>query len=168
VNWFDIVILCLVGVGLVKGFIDGAIRQIVALVALVLGIYLSAGAAGWLREYLTQLEWFPEQLVYPASYFMGFVLIVGVILLGGYIIHKMISVTPLGLFNKILGGVLGLALMLLFISFLLHIIELFDTNSVLIPPEIKSESRFYDFIKNIIPTLPGNLFNINTDNVINV
>ena len=153
---------------MVKGFIDGAIRQVVALVALVFGIYLSAGSAGWLREYLMQLEWFPEQLVYPSSYFLGFVLIVGVILLAGYIIHKLVSVTPLGIFNKILGVVLGLVLMLLFMSFLLYIIELFDTNSTLIPQEIKSGSRFYDSIKNIMPTLPGNLFKVKIDNVINV
>ena len=167
-NWLDIVILCLTGIGLIKGLIDGAIRQIVALAALVFGIYLSAGAAGWLREYLTQLEWFPEQLVSPASYILGFVLIVGIILLGGYIIHKMVSVTPLGIFNKILGGVLGLVLMLLFMSFLIYIIELFDTNSALIPQEIKDGSRFYDSIKNIMPTLPGNLFKVKIDNVMTV
>ena len=167
-NWLDIVFLCLAGIGLIKGLIDGAIRQVVALAALVFGIYLSTGAAEWLRQYLTQLEWFPEQLVYPASYFLGFVLIVGIILLGGYIIHKMVSVTPLGIFNKILGGVLGLVLMLLFMSFLIYIIELFDTNATLIPQEIKEGSRFYESIKNIIPTLPGNLFNVKIDNVINV
>ena len=167
-NWLDIVILCLAGVGLLKGFVDGAIRQIVALAALIFGIYLSAGAAGWLRQYLIQLEWFPEQLIYPASYFLGFVLIVGIILLGGYIIHKMVSVTPLGILNKLFGGVLGLLLMLLFMSFMIYIIELFDTNATLIPQDIKEGSRFYESIKNIMPTLPGNLFNVKIDNVMNV
>ena len=157
-NWLDVVILCLVGVGLVKGFVDGAIRQIVALAALVFGIYLSAGASGWLRQYLIHLQWFPEQLVSPASYFLGFVLIVGIILFGGYVIHKMVSVTPLGIFNKVLGGLLGLLLMLLFMGFMIYIIELFDTNASLIPKEIKEGSRFYESIKNIMPTLPGDLF----------
>ena len=158
-NWLDIVILCLAGAGLVKGLYDGGIRQVVALGALILGIYLSTGAAAWLRSYLTQLDWVSEQVIYPASYFLGFVLIVGVVLLAGYIIHRLISATPLGILNHLAGGFLGLVLMVLFMSFLLSVIELFDSNSALLPQEIKVESRFYLTIKNIIPTVfPGNLF----------
>lgn len=158
-NWLDIVILCLAGAGLVKGLFDGVIKQVVALGALIIGIYLSAGAANWLCGYLEQLDWFPEQAVYVTSYFLGFVLIVGVILLAGHIIHKLISATPLSIFNHIMGGALGLLLMVLFMSFLLNVIEKTDRNSVLISQEVKVESRFYYTIKTIIPTVfPGNLF----------
>jgi len=159
VNWLDIVILCLVGAGLVKGFFDGMIKQVVAVVALIIGIYLSTGAAKWVSSYLTQLDWIPIQIIFPISYFLGFVIIVGVILLAGNIIHRLVSVTPLGIFNKIMGGLLGLFLMVFFMSFLFLIIERFDTNSALLPREIKIESRFYYVIKSIIPTvLPGNIF----------
>ena len=158
-NWLDIVILCLAGAGLIKGLFDGMIKQVVALVALILGIYLSASAANWLRGYLIQLDWFPEQVVYPASFFLGFVLVVGVILLAGHIVHRLISATPLSIFNHIIGGFLGLLMMVLLMSFLLNVIELFDSNSALLSQEVKVESRFYYVIKNIIPTvLPGNLF----------
>ena len=158
-NWLDIVILCLAVAGLVKGLLDGVIKQVVALVALIFGIYLSTGAAGWLRGYLIQLDWFPQQMVLFASYFLGFVLIVGIILLAGHVIHNLINATPLSIFNHIIGGVLGLSLMMLFLSFLLNVIDLFNSNSILLSQEIKVESRFYYTIKNIIPTLfPGNLF----------
>ena len=158
-NWLDIVFLSLAGVGLIKGLYDGMIRQVVALGAFVFGIYLSTGAAGWMRGYLIKLDWFPEPVVYAASFFLGFVLIVGVILLAGRIIHNLVSVTPLSIFNHLAGGFLGLLLMVLFMSFILNITEAIDSNSVLLSQEIKVESRFYLIIKNIIPTvLPGNLF----------
>ena len=158
-NWLDIVILCLAGGGLVKGLYDGIIKQAVALGALIIGIYLSVGSAGWLRGYLAKLDWFPEQIIYPASYFLGFVLIVGIILTAGNIIHRLISATPLSIINHIAGGFAGLLLMVLFVSFMLNIVELFDSNSAIISQEIKVESRFYLTIKNIIPTVfPGNLF----------
>ena len=161
-NWLDIVFICLAGAGLVKGLYDGMIRQVVALGALILGIYLSTGAAGFLRNYLMKLDGFPEQMVYPASCFLGFVLIVGVVLLAGRVIHNLISATPLSIFNHIGGGFLGLLLMILFMSFMLNIIEFFDTNSALLSQEIKKESRFYNIIKEIIPDFfPGNLFDIN-------
>ena len=158
-NWLDIVILCLAVAGLVKGLYDGIIKQVVSLGALIVGIYLSAGAAGWLSGYLMQINWFPEQAVLPTSYFLGFALIVGVILLAGHVIHNLISVTPLSIFNHIAGGILGLLLMMLIMSFLFNAIEMIDRNSVFLSQELKAESRFYYTIKNIIPTaFPGNLF----------
>ena len=158
-NWLDIVILCLVGAGLIKGLFDGVIRQVAALVAFIVGIYLCAGVARWLCGYLNQLEWFPGQAVLFTSYFLGFVLIVGVVLLAGFVVHKMIDATPLSILNHLAGGLLGLLLMILFISFILNVIEMFDTGSDLLPQETKVESHLYYTIKKIIPTIfPGNLF----------
>ncbi len=160
-NWLDIVILCLAGAGLIKGLFDGMIKQVVALGALIIGIYLCTGAAEWLRGYLIQLDWFPQQAVFLTSYFLGFVLIVGVILFAGHIIHNLISVTPLSIFNHIIGGLIGFVLMVLFLSFLLNVIEVLDNNSVILSREVKVESRYYDTIRNIIPTVfPGNLFEL--------
>lgn len=160
----DIGILCLAGAGLIKGLFDGIIRQVVALAALVIGIYLCTGAADWLCGYLRQLDWFPQQAVFPTSYFLGFVLIVGIILLAGHVIHQLISATPLSIFNHITGGVLGFALMVLFMSFLLNMIEKIDPDSVILSQEVKVESRFYYTVKTIIPTVfPGNLFRLTVD-----
>ena len=168
-NWLDVVIICLGIVGLVKGLFDGIIRQVVALVAMVLGIYLSTGVARWVKGYLTQFDWVSEQLVYPVSYFLGFVLIVGVILLAGRILHHMVKVTPLGIFNHILGGFLGLLLMVFFMSFLFIVIERFDKTSLVLPIEVKVESHLYDDIRNFIPrALPGNVFGLKIDNVDNI
>ena len=99
-NWLDIVILCLGLAGLIKGFIDGMIKQVVAVAAMIIGLYLSSGVAVWVGGYLTQLEWVSEHMVYPVSYFLGFVIIVGIVLLAGNIIHKLVSFTPLGIINK--------------------------------------------------------------------
>jgi Uncharacterized membrane protein, required for colicin V production len=163
-NWLDIVILCLLGAGLIKGLYDGVIKQVVAIGALIIGIYLCTGVAHWLFGYLTQLEWFPQQAAKLTSYILGFLLIVGVILLAGNIIHKLVSVTPLSILNHLAGGFLGLLLMVLFISFLLNIIEMFDTGSSLLSQELKVESNFYYKIKNIIPNIfPGDLFNLKID-----
>jgi len=160
-NWLDITILCLCGVGLIKGLFDGMIKQIVALVALIIGLYLCSGVAGWLCGYSSQLSWFPPNAAVPVSYFLGFVLIVGIVLLAGNIIHRLISVTPLSILNHLIGGIVGLVLMILIISIILNIMEVVDTQSTVLSQEIKVESRFYYLIKNIIPTVfPGNLFEI--------
>ena len=81
-------------------------------------------------------------------------------MLGGKVIHHLVSATPLSFLNHLAGGFLGLFLMIIFISFVFNVVEIFDKDSVMLSNEVKDKSRFYHFIKGIIPTVfPGNLFN---------
>ena len=147
--------------GVIKGLFDGMIKQVASLFAMIVGIYLCSGIASWVLTFLTQIAWFPPKAVIPVSYFLGFILIVAVVLLTGNIIHRLISATPLSILNHLTGGFVGLIFMLLLISVILNLIELLDHNTVLISHEIKIESKFYFLIKNIISTIfPGNLFQL--------
>ncbi|MDH6311496.1 membrane protein required for colicin V production [Parabacteroides sp. PFB2-10] len=158
-NWLDIVILCLAGVGIVKGLFDGIIKQVVSLIALVAGIFFCGKAAQWLRGYIIDLDWFPPEGVSIISYVLGFFLIVGIVLLAGEIVNRVVGVTPLSIINHLLGGVFGLLVMILFISLFFNLLEAIDSGSVLIRMQTKLDSRFYYTIKEILPTIfPSNLF----------
>ena len=152
-NWLDITLLCLAGVGFVKGLFDGVIKQVVSLIALLVGIFFCTKAALWLRGYILALGWFPEEGVTVLSYVAAFLLIVGVVLLAGEILHRLVDVTPLSLLNHLGGGLLGLCFMMAFVSLFLNGLELIDRGSVLLPREAKVESRLYIPVKNIVPTL---------------
>ena len=135
-NWLDITLLCLAGVGFVKGLFDGVIKQVVSLIALLVGIFFCTKAALWLRGYILALGWFPEEGVTVLS-----------------ILHRLVDVTPLSLLNHLGGGLLGLCFMMAFVSLFLNGLDLIDRGSVLIPREAKVESRLYIPVKNIVPTL---------------
>ena len=152
-NWLDITLLCLAGIGFVKGLFDGFIKQVVSLIALLVGIFFCTKAALWLRGYILALGWFPEQGVTVLSYVAGFLLIVGVILLAGEILTRVVGATPLSVLNHLVGGVLGLCFMMAFVSLLLNSMEMIDKGSVLIPRQAKVESCFYNSVKEIIPTI---------------
>ena len=152
-NWLDITLLCLAGIGFVKGLFDGVIKQVVSLIALLVGIFFCTKAALWLRGYILALGWFPEQGVTVLSYVAGFLLIVGVILLAGEILTRVVGATPLSVLNHLVGGVLGLCFMMAFVSLLLNSMEMIDKGSVLIPRQAKVESRIYNSVKEIIPTI---------------
>ena len=152
-NWLDITLLCLAGIGFVKGLFDGVIKQVVSLIALLVGIFFCTKAALWLRGYILALGWFPEQGVTVLSYVAGFLLIVGVILLAGEILTRVVGATPLSVLNHLVGGVLGLCFMMAFVSLLLNSMEMIDKGAVLIPRQAKVESRFYNSVKEIIPTI---------------
>lgn len=158
-NWLDITLLCLAGIGFAKGLFDGMIKQVVSLIALLVAIFFCAKAAAWLRGYIVALGWFPAEGVTVLSYVAGFILILGVVLLAGELVHRVVGVTPLSVLNHLAGGLLGLGLMIVFVSLLLNILEGIDRGSVLIPREAKVESRFYHSVKEIVRTIyPGNLF----------
>ncbi|MDR2811396.1 MAG: CvpA family protein [Tannerellaceae bacterium] len=157
-NWLDITLLCLAGVGFVKGLSDGIIKQVVSLIALIAGIFFCAKVATWLREII--IDWgFPEQGVTVLSYILGFLLIVGIFILAGEIMHRIIGATPLSILNHLGGGFFGLLIMLLFVSLLFNLMDIIDRGSVLISVGAKVESVFYHPVKQIIPTIyPRDLF----------
>lgn len=153
--------MCLAGIGFGKGLFDGFIKQVVSLIALVAAIFLCGEAAGWLRGYIVALGWFPEQGVSVLSYVAGFILIMGVLVLAGEIVTKVIDATPLSIINHLGGGALGLLLVLLFTSLSLNLLDLVDRSGVFISQETKVESRFYEPIRQIVPTIyPHNLFSL--------
>lgn len=158
-NGLDIAIVCLAGVGIVKGLFDGLIKQVVSLIALAVGILFCGKAALSLQEYLIGLDWFPAETVSILSYILGFLLIVGVVVLAGEIVHRVVGATPLSVVNHLFGGVFGLLVMILFISLFFNLLETVDKTSALIPLEVKEASRFYTLITELLPTLlPFELF----------
>ena len=46
-NWLDIILVCLAGIGFVKGLFDGVIKQVVSLIALWLLTYSDKGASAF-------------------------------------------------------------------------------------------------------------------------
>lgn len=152
-NWLDITLICLTGLGLVKGLFDGVIKQVVSLIAILVAIFFCGKVAMYLRGPLISLHWFTEQMLPPVSYIIAFLLIMGVFLLAGEIMHRVVGATPLSIINHLFGGILGLVIMLLLCSALINVFEMVDTRSVVIPGKTKNESRFYYWTKSLIPTI---------------
>ena len=158
-NWLDIVLAVLVIAGFIKGYSDGFIRQSVFFLALIAAIYLCSKVAINIREYLLSIDLFPENSVTVISYVLAFGMIAGIIILSGWIIHKMISVTPISLLNHLTGALLGLIVSILLISLTLNIMEGLDRRSAFISRETKVESRFYFYCIELVPAIyPFDLF----------
>jgi len=158
-NWLDIVILVTAGIGLAKGLSDGAIKQVVSLVALIVGIFFCGKMAAWLRAYIMEWGFLPEQGVTIVSYVLGFLLIVGILSLAGIVLSRVIGVTPLGILDHLGGGIFGLLVTLLFLSLLFNLVDILDPVSALVSLESRVESRMYNTIKEIVPAIyPHGLF----------
>ena len=158
-NWLDITLLCLAGIGFVKGLFDGIIKQVVSLIALVIAIFFCGKAAAWLKGYILALG--SDVCSSDLELYSGFYLIMGVFILAGELVTKVVGATPLSVINHLFGGFFGLLVVLVFTSLLLNALEFVDRGSVLIHRQSKIESRFYYSVKQIVPTIfPHNLFSL--------
>ena len=59
------------------------------------------------------LGWFPEEGVTILSYIAGFILIMGVFILAGELVTKVVGATPLSVINHLFGGFFGLLVLVL-------------------------------------------------------
>lgn len=154
-NWLDITIVIIVVFGVIKGFFDGFINQLVSILALIAGILFAGLLAKPIRGLfmlIPGMDVKPE-IINVVSYILAFAVIMGVIILLGRVVNVVIKFTPAVVLNRIAGSLLGAGLWIITLSLIINIIATFDDNSVLIKPEIKEGSHFYEPVKDMIPTL---------------
>ncbi|MDR1562356.1 MAG: CvpA family protein [Dysgonamonadaceae bacterium] len=153
-NWFDIVIFICLAAGFVKGLFDGLVKQLAALVALVLAFIFSGQAAEILRNFIENtLHWSMSSAASMNTiyYIIAFLLIVAVFSLLAILVDKLVNVTPAGVLNKLAGGVFGIMLWLLCLSFVLNILSVFDYESKIIDKDIQEKSISYKPVKTALP-----------------
>jgi len=137
---FDFGVLIVVGLSTVFAFVRGVIREVIALVAWVVGLVAAA-------TYTPALgEWLPASLGGSAiRYAIAFVLIVVAALLAGSLIGwplaKAVRAVGLGFVDRLLGSIFGLARGLLLVIALVLLAGLTDLprshwwqDSLLAPP----------------------------------
>ncbi len=106
-NWLDIAIIIIVGLSLFKGFSKGLIHQAAFFVAILLGIAVSGVVADWLGGALSFLLKLSDKIANSVAIALSFLLILGAVYLASEILTTILNATPLGIFNRLLGGLVG-------------------------------------------------------------
>lgn len=164
-NWLDIVILVPCVWGLIKGISNGIVKEVMQIVSLILGIWLSIKFSDKVLAFV--LSKFPQFNDSISSYAPGVVKIVAFILmmllivlvvrlLSG-IIEKIINMVDLGWLNRIIGAVFGFLKGVLIVSilffFLNNSLKIFNllvkeetqSNSILLPYINKVSEKFAEY-----------------------
>jgi len=152
-NIFDIVIIILLLFGFVRGLMKGFFVEVASLLALILGIYgaihFSHFAADYLKEHVT----WEEKYISITAFAVTFFVIVLVISLLGKLLTRMASFVALGVVNKILGGVFGLAKVALILSVVFLFFHGMNDKISYVDKETLDKSILYLPIKSIVPTI---------------
>ena len=151
-NWLDLIIIVCITIGLVKGLLDGFIKQAVSFIALIAAIFFAGQIASWMRSLLRGIELLgglDPGILTAVCYILSFSLIIIAIVLLGRIVNVAIKMTPAKYLNHLLGGLFGILIGAVSLSILINVLEAFDV----IPEQIQNQSILYKNTKGFVPAI---------------
>jgi membrane protein required for colicin V production len=152
-NWLDAIIVVILILSLVMGFINGLIKEVASLAALILGVWgaikFSTFTAGKLYDYFDM----SGHYVGIIAFIVTFAIIVVIIHFVGILADKLVNAVSLGFLNRILGIVFGLLKSVLIMSVVFVVLNALDARRSFLPHETIEASRFYNPISDIAPAI---------------
>lgn len=152
-NWIDAVIVIVLILSMAGGFINGLVKEIASLAALILGIWgaikFSTFTAGKLYDYFDMTG----QFVGIIAFIITFGIIVVVIHFIGIVADKIINSISLGFVNRLLGIAFGLIKTVIIMSVFFVVLNVIDAKRPFLPREKIESSVFYNPISDIAPAI---------------
>lgn len=152
-NWIDAVIIIVLILSMVSGFINGFVKEVASLAALILGIWgaikFSSFTAGKLYDYFDMTG----RYVGIVAFLITFLLIVVIIHFVGVIADRIVDSVSLGFVNRLLGIAFGLIKTVLILSVTFVVLNVLDSKRPFLPMDKIEQSMFYNPISDIAPAL---------------
>jgi membrane protein required for colicin V production len=152
-NYIDIIIIVILGFSMVRGFMNGLVKEVASLAALILGIWgairFSSFTAGRLYDYFDMTG----QYVGIISFLITFGVIVIIIHFIGLIVDKLMDAVALGFVNKLLGIAFGLFKSVLIMSVIFVVLNAIDARRPFLPKGKIEQSMLFSPISDIAPAI---------------
>jgi len=152
-NVFDIVITVFLLFGFVRGIMKGLFIEVASFVALIGGIWGSIHFSYFIGDYLKESVSWSEKKISLVAFAITFILIIVVVSLLGKFLTKLADLAALGMVNKILGGIFGLAKIGLVLSIVFVFFVRMNSTISFVEKETLEESILYKPVKSIAPTI---------------
>jgi membrane protein required for colicin V production len=152
-NWIDLVIVVILILSMVSGFINGLIKEVASLAALILGIWgaikFSSYTAAKLYDYFDM----SGHYVGIIAFLITFGIIVVIIHFVGILADKIADAAALGFVNRLLGIVFGLFKTVLIMSVFFVVVNAIDARRPFLPNKTIEQSIFFNPISDIAPAI---------------
>ncbi|OKY75719.1 MAG: hypothetical protein BM485_08385 [Desulfobulbaceae bacterium DB1] len=163
----DAIVIILLVIFLARGIWTGLVRQIASIAALIIGFVIAGRyygeSAGFVTPFISN-----QQAGFFVAYLLLFAASFGAVILLGLFLKQVINLSLLGWFDKLLGGVLGLAKAVLLSCLLIMGLALFISGAnpffrnSLCYPYLENSSRMLlalikdqDLRNNLMPRRPA-------------
>ncbi len=106
-HWLDIVAAIILILAILKGLFDGFVKQVISILGIVFAIYVTILLGPIVGRFIPSINNDP-MLVKVIGYSLTFIFTIIITYIGQRVLSALIKTTPFGLFDKLLGGLLGL------------------------------------------------------------
>ncbi len=107
-NILDIILLICFVPALIQGFRKGFISQVIAIISIIAGVWMSARFASLVSAWIGQYIQGSEQVLKVVAFALIFIAVIAVLALVGKLIEGTIKLVMLGWLNRLLGVVFSL------------------------------------------------------------
>ena len=156
-NILDIIILICLIPAVIQGFRKGLISQVISIISIFAGIWVSVRfaeiASKWLAQYVTA----SEQILKITSFILIMVAVFAALALIGRLLEATIKLIMLGWANRILGMAFSLMKCLLILGLVTLAFNSLNNTFGFVKPEYIADSTLYpilkDFADSVFPHL---------------
>ena len=152
-NYIDIIILIVIAISMVRGFMNGLVKEVASLAGLILGIWGAIRFSSFTAEKLYDYFDMTGKYVGIISFLITFAIIAIVIHFIGMLVDKLMEAVALGFINKLLGIAFGLFKSVLIMSIIFVVMNAIEARRPFLPREKIEQSMLYNPIADIAPAL---------------
>ena len=152
-NWFDIVVILLILITLIKGFFSGLIMQVATLAGIILGAIFAGKLSEFIAPELIKLTDASPHIIGPLSYIVAFMAIIVALFFTGKMIESFMNALAMNTLNKLAGAVFCAAKWIILLSILLNLIVEFDQDKKIIKEDARNNSYTYPLISEVAKTV---------------
>lgn len=166
-NYIDIIIGILLLLAAINGFRKGFVVEVVSLLALILGIWGAIRFSYIAADLLTKYFDLTSRYLGIISFIITFIAIVVLVHLVGKVAENFIKVAQLNFINRLAGFLFGLIKSAVILSIVLMVLDAIDKAFPIIPQEAKENSRVYEPVSNLMPSIFPFVKNWTNTNILN-
>lgn len=149
-NYLDIIIAIILFLFGFKGFRKGLVIEVVTLLAFGVGIYGAMHFSDFTAAHLQDFMEIDPKYLNTIAFVLTFILLVILVNLIGKAVTHLIKAMNLNFWNKLGGGVFGIAKGVLLCSVMVLVLNNFKLMGV-VKPEVKEQSKLYPYIEQAVP-----------------
>ena len=152
-NILDIIILICFIPAIIQGIRKGLVSQVVAILAILTGVYLSfefsSAVSGWLGQYIEG----SEQVLKIVAFTLILITVAAALTALGKLIEGMLKIVMLGWLNRLLGAAFSFLKCALIIGLLVMVFNSLNSTFNLVSEEELAKSVLYPYAKNMADTV---------------
>tara|TARA_B100000941_G_scaffold138512_1_gene98132 strand:- start:674 stop:1174 length:501 start_codon:yes stop_codon:yes gene_type:complete len=150
-NYFDVIVICLLTFGFIRGFLKGFFNEISTFLGFFIGLIGSTILSEDLSKVISKFVEIDIKIINIISFITLFILITILFSIIGKSLTKLVKFASLGMINRILGGVFSLSKYLVIFSFLVLVINylnnLFSIN--ILSKSILNDSLIFNILISV-------------------